>query len=187
MARTGRARPQAAAPAPHARAYAVRGEGGDPARAVRRERRALERDGGRGRDAQRAAARGLREGDRGGPSHAAAEHRREADRSSRAAGARGGAARPHAGAVGALVSVRARVHFLRGSAGAGSRRASGPAAPRGGLCDGAVAALSRRPLPVRRCGGRPPWRLGGPAHVAVTREITRAISSWKSIPAAWAA
>ncbi len=86
-------------------------------------------------------------------------------------------------------------HASTSFAGARALAAAGPAerpAPRRGGGNGAVAPVSRRALPVRRGGGRPAGRRGSAPHVApaavrVTREITRAIRSVKSMPAACAA
>ena len=80
----------------------------------------------------------------------------------------------------------ARVDLLRGRPRA--RRGGLPAAPlrSGRHRDGALAAYLG--VHYERCGrGRLPRRRRGAAHDAVTREITRAIRSVKSIPAACAA
>ena len=61
-----------------------------------------------------------------------------------------------------------------------------PAAPAGGG-DGRLTPLPGRALPERRAGRRGAGRRDGASHVAVTREMTRAIRSLKSMPAACAA
>ena len=182
------ARPPAAAPASHPGAHAGPRAGDDPPRAVGRERAALERDRrGRRRD-ELAPARGLRARDRDRAGHARPQHRREVRGAAGAAGARGGAARAHAGAVRPLLSVGARVDLVRRCAGAGLGRRC-PSAP---LHAVAVAmALSRPYLGVHYPSDVVAGAFLGDAvarlMTAVTREITRPISSVKSMPAACAA